>query len=583
MARHIALFVISPYPDNEPIKTYHDQSGLFEQNCKQTNETALRYFQWYLDKKYGQKLDCAFALAINDDKEKEGLERFKRLMKDIGVDLKTVDLAEHGSLQAAFASACQLVTELQAYISSKREKMKNVIVHIDMTGGPRHDVMLLMALVQMLKSYGLTIGKVMYGNLTNKLIEDVTPVMDMYTLTAGVEEFRQYASAKILLDYFSMDDWKRASKSLQKLISEMQLFSERIKLCVKFEDVKKQLKKLNEGLLLYENHIMSEISELDGNEEKLFAKLLKSIQDTYCVILNEQSAYSDTRKKIEIIRWCVMHGLIQQACTFYTEWLGSVIVGELKKGKNIWKSCSYGASASKLDKNTFFIRQYVPDQLRSQKPITYEDLLEFLKRSEMDCDYQSIQGRIKGKNERLEKCFEEVFRLQEENYGDKKIISYIHNLEDSNPLKIIVINAKVTKGQWEKYFEREYNSTNFAQLFFNCILSMDEDTLLDIFELRHKTEKSAEAILDIIKERKESFDFMFSNEDKNNKIELRVNKRGNKKGLTKDELIKIVSYYYVNVYYCHRNMMNHADYSVEETEQQTIGNLLLESLKVFDK
>ena len=84
------------------------------------------YFKGVVDsnvvKEYGQKLDCAFALAINDEKEKAGLKQFKKLMTDLKVDLRTIDLADHGSLQAAFASACQLVTELQSYVSGKKEK-----------------------------------------------------------------------------------------------------------------------------------------------------------------------------------------------------------------------------------------------------------------------------------------------------------------------------------------------------------------------------------------------------------------------------------------------------------------------------
>lgn len=583
MTRHIALFVMSPYRDNEPVKTFQDQSGNFKQDCRQTNETAIRYLQWYLEKEYGQKLDCAFALAINDEKEKAGLKQFKKLMTDLKVDLRTIDLADHGSLQAAFASACQLVTELQSYVSGKKEKMDSVIVHFDMTGGPRHDVMLLMALFQMLKSYGIKIGKVMYGNLTNKLIEDVTPVMDMYTLIAGVEEFRQYASAKILQVYFSENDWARASKSLQKLITDMQLFSERIKLCVKFEDVKKQLQNLNESLTHYEKHVASEESIIDEKEEKLFAKLLLPVQTTYSKVLNVNSAYSDTRKKIEIIRWCVMHGLIQQACTFYTEWLGSIIVSKLKIGKKILNACTYGANYSKLDKNTYFIRQYIPDQLRAIKPLFYEELIEFVKRSEQDFNYESIINRVRGRNPIVEKCFDEVFCLQRKCLKNDDLITYICNLNDTEPVKVILIKAIITQGQWKHYIEKMYTGSNFAQVFFNCLDSIDEATLLNVFNLKHKIKKSADSLLDIIKERKDTFIFMFNNKDDNNKIELRSKKGGDAKGLTKEDVIKIVSYYYVNVYYCHRNMMNHAVYSIESGEQQSVGNMILESLKLFDK
>lgn len=385
MTRHIALFVVSPYRENELEKTWvcNGQGERFIQTCRQTNETAIRYLQWYLEKEDSQ-LDCAFALVTKEEGGEKFTELFDTVLGKIPGDngepdksrLITVELSKGGGLQGAFESACKLVDELKKYLGSYDE-MKNVTVHFDMTGGPRHDVMLLMALIQLLRSYGITIGKVLYGNLSkNKqegLIEDVAPVMDMYTLISGVEEFRQYASAKILQEYFSANNWSRASDSLKTLITKMQVFSENIKLCVKFRQVNNLLKSLDNSLNEYEIHTEEELSSKDGNEEKLFAKLLPSIKASYSEI-NTKSA---PKKRLAIIRWCVTHGLIQQATTFYTEWFGNIVCNELTIGTNLQHLNQIYANKINNDIHTSLIRYYKPGSVRLKyKDITVNKTVE---------------------------------------------------------------------------------------------------------------------------------------------------------------------------------------------------------------
>lgn len=200
MGKNIVIFVMSPFRNNSFI-SYSDRNRDFQESCEHTNEVSLKYISWKL-KQDNKKIDAVYAFV--SEEVQNDLERFKSLFRDYDFDIKAIPLYNNGNLSGSFRSISAMADILQDYINNNQA---DVCIHIDMTGGPRHAVMLMMALIQMIKFTGAKVGMVTYANIlkgkTEGIIEETNEIMNMFTLISGAEEFAAFGNVSQIQKYFA--------------------------------------------------------------------------------------------------------------------------------------------------------------------------------------------------------------------------------------------------------------------------------------------------------------------------------------------------------------------------------------------
>lgn len=310
MEKHIVIFVMSPFNNRGSIK-YKDTNSEFISVCEHTNEVSLKYIEWKL-KQDNKKIENVYAF-VSDEVEKD-VDRFKKLFIDCDFDIKAIPLYNNGDLSGSFKSISAMSDILQSYISKNK-----VTIHLDMTGGPRHAVMLMMALIQMIKFTGAKVGMVTYANIlkgkTEGIIEDTHELMDMFTLISGAEEFVAVGNVAQIQKYFASR--KDNSLYLNNVLNSMENLSETIRICGSYKSMENTLADLANSIKTYEKFYLEKIKRL-SDQELFFGKLLPTIKSEYAEIM-PNSGKSAT--PIQIIKWCAKRNFLQAAITFYTEWL----------------------------------------------------------------------------------------------------------------------------------------------------------------------------------------------------------------------------------------------------------------------
>ena len=191
-----------------------------------------------------------------------------------------------------------------------------VYLHVDMTGGFRHASMLMLAVVELLKYSGIEIGRIIYTNYdvekqTGK-IEEINDIQEVMQLVAGAEAFVTFGSAEVMAKYFPEDG---TSQALKNLINSMNNVADALKLC-RSGVLPEYLRDLNNNIKAFEENINKVHLT---SKEILFRQLLERIKFEYKEIISGTD-------NIKIIKWCLKKGFLQQALTFYTEWIPKIIV-----------------------------------------------------------------------------------------------------------------------------------------------------------------------------------------------------------------------------------------------------------------
>ena len=336
MRHHIMLLMLSDvktdrsHPERVSMVKYAGDIG----DCGVTNESAVRHL--LLSKEDGRNisLDKMFLFATKKVQEPIEIEQpspdvdpsvthfgyFKKRLTDV---LPCVE--ESGFIEVVPYDARMPISEtrrfvlemaerIMDYAEAKKAQGDTVVLHADLTGGPRHAVMLMFAVMRLLQYNGIEIGKVLYSNMGLKIVEEVNDVYGIFDLIAGADEFAQFGSVSAILRYFGYDKKILArpphiSERLHRLLLAMHGFAEEIKVCHygafahAVEELSKALKEFREG------------SEADGADinEGMIAQLRFRVEEEYREILSEKI------DDVKLLRWCVNHGYLQQALTLFTE------------------------------------------------------------------------------------------------------------------------------------------------------------------------------------------------------------------------------------------------------------------------
>lgn len=336
MRHHIMLLMLSDvktdrsHPERVSMVKYAGDIG----DCGVTNESAVRHLLLSKDGDRNISLDKMFLFATKKVQEPIEIEQpspdvdagvthfgyFKKRLTDV---LPCVE--ESGFIEVVPYDARMPISETRRFVLEMAERIMDyaevkkaqgdtVVLHADLTGGPRHAVMLMFAVMRLLQYNGIEIGKVLYSNMGLKIVEEVNDVYGIFDLIAGADEFAQFGSVSAILRYFGYDKKILArpphiSERLHRLLLAMHGFAEEIKVCHygafahAVEELSKALKEFREG------------SEADGADinESMIAQLRFRVEEEYRDILG------DKIDDVKLLRWCVKHGYLQQALTLFTE------------------------------------------------------------------------------------------------------------------------------------------------------------------------------------------------------------------------------------------------------------------------
>ena len=337
MRHHIMLLMLSDVKTdrkNPKRVSMVEYEGNIRRKCGVTNESAVRHL--LLSKEDGRNisLDKMFLFATKKVQEPIEIEQpsldvapgvthfgyFKERLTDVlpcveeSGFIEVVPYDAKMPISATRRFVLEMAERIMDYAQAKRAQGDTVVLHADLTGGPRHAVMLMFAVMRLLQYNGIEIGKVLYSNMGLKIVEEVNGVYGLFDLIAGADEFAQFGSVSAILRYFGYDKKiltrpPHISDRLHRLLLAMHGFAEEIKVCHygafahAVEELSKALKEFREG------------SEADGTDinEGMIAQLRFRVEEEYREILGEKI------DDVKLLHWCVKHGYLQQALTLFTE------------------------------------------------------------------------------------------------------------------------------------------------------------------------------------------------------------------------------------------------------------------------
>lgn len=180
---------------------------------------------------------------------------------------------------------------------------------IDCTGGDRSSAVMIVALIKMLEGRGFGEIKLLgvnfsYDNTEEKpnKVSEKNDLGDIFDLITGTKVFLKYGDSDVLMDFFKKQNLDEESK---ETLASIQRFSESIKLCIA-GTIKQRL-----------GEMVNRISrqQINTNDDNvLFNYILTAIGNDVGNLADKEQ-----RTTINIIKWCIKKGLIQQAVTIYSE------------------------------------------------------------------------------------------------------------------------------------------------------------------------------------------------------------------------------------------------------------------------
>ncbi len=617
--KHIAIFYMSLLSSSKA-NIFRNTNGNFNEVTYQTNETALKYFSWSLAKQSNPEvIDKVFAFVSEKaERQKcadagvcngyaaynwliESMESYhKRLDAEKNLTVKRRSISEwiesiqvgEGDVIDSFVSLNKMAVALQRYLEEIRRVNPNekIVLHVDLTGGYRHSAFLMLALIQMMKYSGITIGSVVYSQLGtgnnsgNGVIDDVKSLMDIYTLISGSEEFTTFGSVEQVRILFDGIDDK--SQELNNLLKAMVTVSETLKVCGRKEDVTTALKLLRKELSNYKIFLNQQQESMFNRlpvQEQFFAKLLPTIENEYSDILSE----AGNLEIPNIIKWCLRKGLLQQAITLYSEWLpGSIINKKLKVNDSSIKDDCEQNSLAWVSWQQYFLKSYVPNDYVGHFH-TIKDFRLFMKKYENVTDVAGIDEMLrvldsKENTNATKQLLEEIKTVAKLYVSEKDIVGHIINLDEKDALRRVFMGA-ANKTKLDVYLTQRFKnisnssdqnvSSLFVQVAIKAITYCGNIHMIEIVGLPEKIEKDAN-------NRSEVFRYLFAN----GRIQIKnKNLKGNAIKVAEEDIIVLINDYN-QIVSGWRNLLNHASLTTQGLDtSREIKNVILDSLNKLER
>lgn len=201
-----------------------------------------------------------------------------------------------------------------------------VILHVDLSGGPRTAIMLMIAIIRLVAFQGIQIGSILYANMNNKkrseiLVYEGNSIYNIYDMITGFAEFNQFGSVDTLKAY--VNTLEKPDKQVETLLVKMSDFSEAIRLSsrglfqLSMEDIHQTLTDIESTKNA--SQLMSTTSHKNFEIEAL-KMMSPTIQNNYNIVLNNKD------DDLAYIDWCLNNGYLQQALALFAEFVPRVIL-----------------------------------------------------------------------------------------------------------------------------------------------------------------------------------------------------------------------------------------------------------------
>lgn len=186
----------------------------------------------------------------------------------------------------------------------------NVILHVDLSGGPRTAIMLMIAIIRLVAFQGIQIGSILYANMNNKnrdeiLVYEGNSIYNIYDMITGFAEFNQFGSVDTLKTY--VNTLEKPDKQVETLLVKMSDFSEAIRLSsrglfqLSMEDIHQTLTDIESTKNA--SQLMSTTSHKNFEIEAL-KMMSPTIQNNYNIVLNNKE------DDLAYIDWCLNNGYL---------------------------------------------------------------------------------------------------------------------------------------------------------------------------------------------------------------------------------------------------------------------------------
>ena len=323
--KHIMLLCLSEvYLDGDKklsLSSYKLSDGTMI-HCVQTNESAVR---WTADnlRRQQEQLDCLFYFStkrtqedicyIDDENQEHCLTHEALFLKRIGAfaaHCVRIDYNERNQSEESLRQVLEMADAILSFMKKQQWQPEEVQLHADVTGGFRHASMMLLSVMQLLKYYGIQTPAVLYSNGNEKEVENVTGIYRMFNLISGADEFINFGSTREITAYMEGSEQTTETKVL---LQKMRDFTNAVRIC-RTGKIAPLARELQTALKDFEK------AGAVSRQEKIFLRILAIFKMEYEFLLKEDFT------NLDIIRWCVEKGYLQQAMTLCSEWIPEVIV-----------------------------------------------------------------------------------------------------------------------------------------------------------------------------------------------------------------------------------------------------------------
>lgn len=263
--------------------------------------------------------------------------RIKDFINEYNIDLNwssdTVEYIKCGDIENISnlkASILNMSQQMMKFYHAQ-PKEDTVTLHVDLTGGPRTAIMLMLAIIRLVAYQGIQIGSISYANLDNEnntiAVYESKDIYFLFDMIAGFSEFTHYGDAKTLRHYFDQTNTEDVLTS--QLLEKMGNFSEAISL-----SSRGLFQSSVEGIDTLFTNIANRPQDNSQFELGIFQLMRNKIQESYETIL------SNPEDDLVYIEWCLQNDYLQQALALFIEYVPRTILKEkiITLDKNVFKT-----------------------------------------------------------------------------------------------------------------------------------------------------------------------------------------------------------------------------------------------------
>lgn len=339
-------------------------------DCVQPSEAALHQTAASLQKQ-GEPLDCLFYFSTKETQEviqytdDDGQEKclthealFLERIRSFAAHCIRIDYNKQSPAEECIRPVLDMTDTIRFFLKEKGWQPEDVEIHADVTGDFCHASMML-SVMQLLKYYGIRTTDVLSSHSHEQPIENVTDIYRLFNLISGTDEFLNFGSTREITAY--LEEAEQTAETAA-LLQTMRDFTDAVRIC-RTGKIARLAGELQTALKNFEQ------SGAVSLREEIFLRILTFFKREYGILLKEKVTHLD------IIRWCVEKGCLQQAVTLCSEWIPGVIVDRhifypIRPG--IQTTCNQMRKKYQTWEH-YFINTYTPKNVRKKTSLPAEE------------------------------------------------------------------------------------------------------------------------------------------------------------------------------------------------------------------